>query len=172
MRLYDLNSNRVITRTTVTVIPVTQVIIDTINSIGNHQGISSLKFTNRRKVPFYPTNWIAGVDYDDDIFNNIRNNTEEDEEDEDYDYDFDNNNIILEDNDYDNDIDDSNMFDRVDQQEIDELLAPEPGENAIIDNNNTIEANPTNEDEGKGPEHEIIFEPIEEEKEETFEELY
>ena len=52
--LYDLNSNRVITRTTVTVIPVTQVIIDTINSIGKSHGITSLKFSNRKKIPFSP----------------------------------------------------------------------------------------------------------------------
>ena len=31
--------------------------------MADQQGISTLKLRNRNKVPFYPADWITGVDY-------------------------------------------------------------------------------------------------------------
>jgi hypothetical protein len=61
--LMDLNSGRVITRPRVWEIPVTQVVINAVQTMAEAQGIKSLKLQNRRKTIFYPADWIAGVDY-------------------------------------------------------------------------------------------------------------
>jgi hypothetical protein len=73
--LYDLNSNRVITRVRVTQIPVTDVVIKAIEQIAEDQGFKSLKFKNRKGAIFHDADWIAGVDYDE----NIPQDAEEDE---------------------------------------------------------------------------------------------
>jgi hypothetical protein len=43
---------------------VTQLVIDAVNKMAAKQGIKSLKVQNRRKVNFFPADWIAGVDYE------------------------------------------------------------------------------------------------------------
>ena len=52
------------------------------------QGFTWLKFTNKKGVELPNTNWIAGVDYDDDLYHQndaSENNKDEDEsEDEDF----------------------------------------------------------------------------------------
>jgi hypothetical protein len=65
--LYDLNSGRVITRARVTRIPVTDVVIKAIERIAEDQGFKSLKFKNRKGAIFHDADWIAGVDYDENI---------------------------------------------------------------------------------------------------------
>jgi hypothetical protein len=76
--LYDLNSGRVITRARVTQIPVTDVVIKAIERIAEDQGFKSLKFKNRKGAIFHDADWIAGVDYDENI-------QQKDDYDEDYD---------------------------------------------------------------------------------------
>jgi hypothetical protein len=88
--LYDLNSGRVIKRARVTQIPVTDVEIKAIERIAEDQGFKSLKFKNRKGTIFHNADWIAGVDYDENV-------QQEDDYDEDY---YENNN-----NDPDEDID-------------------------------------------------------------------
>jgi hypothetical protein len=65
--LYDLNSNRVITRARVTQIPVTGVVIEAIEQIAKGQGFKTLKFKIRTGAIFHDADWIAGVDYNDNI---------------------------------------------------------------------------------------------------------
>jgi hypothetical protein len=66
--LYDFNSNRVITGVRVTQIPVlTDVVIKAIERIAKDQGFKTLKFKNRKGAIFHNADWIAGVDYDDNI---------------------------------------------------------------------------------------------------------
>jgi hypothetical protein len=76
--LYDLNSGRVITRARVTQIPVTDVVIKAIKRIAEDQGFKSLKFKITRAQIFHDADWIAGVDYDENI-------QQEDDYDKDYD---------------------------------------------------------------------------------------
>jgi hypothetical protein len=76
--LYDLNSGRVITRSRVAQIPVTDVVIIANKRIAEDQGIKSLKFKNRKGTIFHDADWIAGVDYD-------KNTKQEDDYDKDYD---------------------------------------------------------------------------------------
>jgi hypothetical protein len=65
--LYDLNSNHMITQARVSQIPVTDVLIKAIETIAEDQGFKSLKFKNRKGAIFHDADWIAGVDYDENI---------------------------------------------------------------------------------------------------------
>jgi hypothetical protein len=65
--LYDLNSGRGITRARVTQIPVTDVVIKAIKRIAEDQGFTSLKFKNCKGAIFHDADWIAGVDYDENV---------------------------------------------------------------------------------------------------------
>jgi hypothetical protein len=76
--LYDLNSGRVITRARVTQIPIMDVVIKAIERIAEDQGFKSLKFKNCKGAILHDADWIAGVDYDENI-------QQEDDYDEDYD---------------------------------------------------------------------------------------
>ena len=104
----DLNTGKFITRQTVTKIPMTQLVIDRLNAMAAQQGIKSLKITSQ-KGRVHPAHWLAGVDGDEDDDKN-----EEYENDDDDNYDFDDK------------LDDEEHYDRIDQAEIDEILA-EPG---------------------------------------------
>jgi hypothetical protein len=105
--LYDLNSNRVITQARVTQIPVTNVVIKAIEQIAEDQGFKTLKFKNRKGAIFHNADWIAGVDYDENI-----------QQDADYDkaYDDDEN----EDPEDDKNIDDE--YDQIDEEELKDLI--------------------------------------------------
>jgi hypothetical protein len=64
---YDLNSGRVITRARVTQIPITDMVIKSIERIAEDQGFKSLKFKNCKGTIFHDADWIAGVDNDENI---------------------------------------------------------------------------------------------------------
>jgi hypothetical protein len=70
-----LNSGQVITRNIVHEIPVTDVVINAVKTIAHDQGFKSMKFKNRKGVIFFDTDWIAGVDYEED---DIEDNDDED----------------------------------------------------------------------------------------------
>jgi hypothetical protein len=105
--LYDLNSNRVITRARVTQIPVTDEVIRATERIAKDQGFKTLKFKNRKGAIFHNADWIAGVDYDDNIPQDAEDNKAYD----------DNEN---EDPDDDENIDDE--YDRIDEDELEDLI--------------------------------------------------
>jgi hypothetical protein len=126
--LMDLNSGRVITRQRVWEIPVTPIIIQAVEAMAEEQGIKTLKLQNRRKTIFYPADWIAGVDYEDEDNNNEDKDTNNEDDD---------------DNNDDNNDDDEANFDRVDQDELDELLEE--------DSNPTDRAEPPIEAEAEHP---------------------
>jgi hypothetical protein len=105
--LYDLNSNRVITQARVTQIPITDVVIKAIERIAKDQGFKTLKFKNQKGSIFHDADWIAGVDYDDNI-------PQDAEEEEAYD---DNENKDPED---DENIDDE--YDHIDEDELEDLI--------------------------------------------------
>jgi hypothetical protein len=143
--LYDLNSGRVITRARVTQIPITDVVIKAIKHIAEDQGFKSLKFKNRKGAIFHNADWIAGVDYDEDI---------QQEDDYDKDYDEDNN------EDPDENIEDD-QYDRIDEDELEDL-----NEDAREENNpnqhrehDEIENKEQNEQESEDEGTPIISEP-------------
>jgi hypothetical protein len=99
-------------------------VIRAIEIMAEEQGINTLKLTGRNKIAIYPVDWIAGVEY----IQNDGNNDNDNDTDEEY------RNVepIYE---FEDELDDDKAYDRIEQDEIDELLA-EPGQ----DDNN---ANPT-----------------------------
>ena len=115
----DLNSGRVITRRKVTEIPVTKVVIDAVEHMAEKEGFNSLKFKNRNCIVFFDTDWVAGVDYDENEHEN-----DENDEDEDFDEDFD-----AEEEEDDHEDDHEDYEEEIDQEEIDELIADAESEN-------------------------------------------
>jgi hypothetical protein len=142
--LFDLNSGRVITRARVTQIPVTDVVIKAIEQIAEDQGFKSLKFKNGKGTIFHDADWIAGVDYDENI-----------QQEDDYDEDYDEN----DNDDPDEDINDD-QYDQIDKDELEDL-----SEDAKEDNPNQheeqdkIEHKEQNEQESEDEGTAIIYEP-------------
>jgi len=141
----DLNSGRLITRQHVWEIPVTDVVINAVEKMGEEQEVKSLKLQNHRRDIFYPTDWIAGVDYAEATAN--------DDENQKIDEDYENENHPFED-----DLDEEDAFDHIDQEEIDELLA----DAHQTDNNvNPINVAPLDNDPGQPVELDDNDEPDE-----------
>jgi hypothetical protein len=134
--LYDLNLNRVITRARVTQIPVTDMVMRAIERIAEDQGFKTLKFKNQKGTIFHNADWIAGVDYDDNI-------TQDAEDDKAYDEDEN------KDPDYDENIDDE--YDRIDEDEL-EILIEDKREQT--NPNQHLEDEEQGADEAKGEEEE------------------
>src|SRR5690349_4876083 len=103
--------------------------------MGEKQGIKYLKLRNCRNDMFYPTDWIAGVDYAENAnYNNDNNNDDKNYDDKDHD---DNDDHYHDDA----DIDDKEAYDRIDQAELDKLLA-EPHKDDNTRNKENDNANP------------------------------
>jgi hypothetical protein len=134
--LYDLNLNREITRARVTQIPVTDVVIKAIEQIAEDQGFKTLKFKNRKGAIVHDADWIAGVDYDD----NIPQDAEDDKA-----YDDDEN----EDPEDDENIDDE--YDRINEDELKDLIEDEKEQ---TNPNQHLEDEEQDEDEAEGNEEE------------------
>ena len=124
--LMHLPTGREITRNHLKELPVTDTVIKAVEALAESDGIKTLKITGKNKQPIYPANWIAGVDYEPQNQNN-------DEEDDVNDDNYDDVPDLLPrtaqdlDSDDEDDLDDDELYDRVDQQEIDELLAESTG---------------------------------------------
>jgi hypothetical protein len=124
--LYDLNSSRVITRARVSQLPVTDMVIKAIEKIAEDQGFKSLKFKNRKGAILHDADWIAGVDYNE----NIQQDADDDEAYEDDE---------TRDQEQDEEIDDE--YNRIDEEELEDL---------IKDQREQTDSNQHCEDEGQG----------------------
>jgi hypothetical protein len=134
--LLDLNSGRVITHARVTQIPITDVVIKAIEQIAEDQGFKTLKFKNRKGTIYHDADWIAGVDYDE----NIQQDSQEDK--------------AYEDDENENQAEDENIndeYDRINEEELEDL---------IEDEREQTNSNQHREDEGPG-EDEIDREEVE-----------
>ena len=118
----NLKTGRVITRDRVYEKPVTPLVIKAVESLATEQGIQSLKIVGRNKVPLFPADWIAGVDYEgEDPYENEDETPQPDTE-----YTYDDNSD--DEYDSDDDLDDDELYDRVDPDETEHLRA-EPTDN-------------------------------------------
>jgi hypothetical protein len=78
--LFDLTSGRVITRSTVKVIPVTQMVIDAVKRMADDQGMKDFKFKNKYGIVYQDADWLEGVDdegyeeYNEEYINDINDN--------------------------------------------------------------------------------------------------
>jgi hypothetical protein len=103
MKLMDLRTGRVITRRRITETPVTELIVQAVENMAIAQDITTLKITGRHTSPIYPTDWLAGVDYDD-------RQAHDRQRDEDY---IEDEEAMIED-----EIADEALYDRIDPEEI------------------------------------------------------
>ena len=145
--LLHLQTNRMITRRRVTPIPITPAIIKMVHRIAEQDGMpKGLKITNRTGQVLYDSTWIAGVDYDEDKF-----------EDEDYDpY-----------SDEDEDSDDSDDDDDDDQDMYDEM---DPDAIAALNDPTTLQDDEDSEDSDDEEQPQVEEPDDEEESEEESEE--
>ena len=154
----NLATGRVVTCVKVWEKPATEFVIKAVETMAAEQKIKSLKVTGQNKVPLFPANWIAGVDYDGYDPYGEDDHPEPDDE---YDYD--------EDHPIDDDFDEDD-YDRIDQDEIDELLA-EPGqqhrEPAPIDMEQQNDANENAENEIENADDENEADEVEAEPDEA-----
>jgi hypothetical protein len=84
---------------------LTDLVIKAVEKMAEDQGITTLKLTGCNKVPMYPADWIAGVEYKEE--NEEEDNTNEDEN--------------PKDDDLDEELDNEEAYDRIDPEEIDDL---------------------------------------------------
>ena len=171
--ILDLNSGRETVRDgRMTVLPVTNVVINAVEKLAEKQGIKSLKIQNQNKTIFYPAEWIAGVDYDpettdeEETDKNYNNNDNENDDEEQQNED---------DASADSELDDEEQYDSISQEEIDSLNSdtdevPNPV-NDDNDDNDEVEQNdepeqPEIDDEQPDPE---VEEPDEEDAASTSE---
>ena len=71
----DLKTGEEITRGRVTPVPLTDTVKDIVEAMAVSQGITKMKFTNKKGETLAYHNWIAGVDYD--AINGPEENAEE-----------------------------------------------------------------------------------------------
>ena len=88
--LMDLTTGRVITRATVKVIPLTDIIIRTVERMAEDQGFKELKFKNRYGHIYADVDQIAGVNEDDEDEEDAQDDDDYEEDDEEYDEDEEN----------------------------------------------------------------------------------
>ena len=150
-QVMNLKTGRMISRPHAYEKPVTPLVIRAVEALAKEQGIKTLKIVGRNKVPLFPADWIAGVDYEgEDPFD--ENDEERPNPDEEYTYDDDSD----DDYDSDDDVEDEELYDRVDPNEADDLRNEAP------ENNNEEQANPADmeQPEPEQPEPANIEQPV------------
>jgi hypothetical protein len=105
--LMNIHTGRLVHRTQFDVLPVTQLVIDAVENLAYMEGVKSFKIRGRNKKPIFPADWIAGVDYDEEL-----EYVQDDE--------YENDSNTSDDEEYDNDLDDERYYDRVDPEEMGE----------------------------------------------------
>ena len=66
-----LNTGLLMSTSKVTKLPITDVIVKTVENLAYSRGFKSLKFQNRRGEPIYDVSLIAGVDYEANLDANL-----------------------------------------------------------------------------------------------------
>lgn len=124
-----LQSNRIVLRRCITPIPITPSVIARVHALADQDGIpEGLKIQNRLGTILYDSAWIAGVDYDDERFN-----------DDDYvDSDNEDNSVSVSDDEY-----------EYDEMDPDEIAALE--EASVDELNDEIADNPNDDDDNNTP---------------------
>jgi hypothetical protein len=79
--MLHLNTNAVLTRRTITPVPITPAIIRQVDAIATQEIVTvGLKIKNRTGQVFYDSAWVAGVDYDAEAFEEDLNHEDYEEE--------------------------------------------------------------------------------------------
>jgi hypothetical protein len=117
--LMNLHNGYNFTRPCVTEIPVTPLVIASIESLAKKQGFKQLKMKDRSGVLLHPAGWTAGVDYDE--AEDPQNDDDDDDNDDvpDLDYHPDENDPNLDDEEDEEDVD---GYDPMDEEELEGLV--------------------------------------------------
>lgn len=109
----NLHTGLLITRNRIWEQPLTNLVTHAVKTLAKEQGMRNLKLTGCNKISIFPANWIAGVEQE-------RNKDKDKNNEEEY---------WNEEPDYDlkEELDDEQADDRIDQDEIKEIMA-EPGQ--------------------------------------------
>jgi hypothetical protein len=135
-KLMDLSTGKLITRRQVIDLPMTDIVIRAVEKIAKKQGIKSLKITTRDNAPFEDADWIEEVD-----------GTEKEKESKSNESKSDSDNDSLSNSDTSDDDDELDKdMDKIDQQEIDDLLAEARNANDE-ETNPAIKQQPPNNEE-------------------------
>jgi hypothetical protein len=130
--LLHLQTNKVVKRRTLTKIPITPSIIKQVHALVELDEMpAGLKITNRANRVIFDSAWIAGVDYDEDLFDDDHHNEEEDGDDND---------------DNDNNEEDEEDYDKMDEKQLGRHPTTQPNEFQV-----------PHETEEPENEHEIVF---------------
>ena len=150
--LLHLGTNRVITRNKVTPVPMTPAVIKLVHSIARNEGRpEGLKIENRANTVLFDAAWTAGVEYDEDLFDNEEEDPEYDTDNEDEDeLDSTSNN---EDDQYD-DLDNNELLDILQEQYIIENEEDEPVE--AEDNEEEVDTEEGSETENEEQDEEYL----------------
>ena len=135
-----LPTNAVILRWRVTPIPITPSIITQVHHIAERDGMpKGLKVHNCFGTLLYDSAWIAGVDYNEEQF-----------DDDNYDEQYDEHGNPIEQDEAENEQDEEleeELYNEIDQNEIDDIANNDNENYEIIQDEEADEANPTNVDE-------------------------
>jgi hypothetical protein len=100
--LLHLNTNAVLTRRTITPVPITPAIIRQVDTIATQEDVPvGLKIKNRTGQVFYDSAWVAGVDYDAEAFEDDLDHEDYEEYEEEIDWNDDGNEVDYEEVDWD-----------------------------------------------------------------------
>ena len=55
-------------------IPITAMVIAAVEKMAKAQCVKTMKIVGRNNICILPTNWVAGVDYDDNVIDRDKNN--------------------------------------------------------------------------------------------------
>ena len=80
--VYDLSTQRIIIRRSLTLLPITPAIIRAVEAIADKQHQKGLRVKTKQGVTIYDSTWTAGVDYDSDDEDDDYENESESEDDE------------------------------------------------------------------------------------------
>ena len=80
-RVMNLNTGKVVARTTCAAVPLAKAVRDKVEQMAKAQGITTIKFANKKGVELPNADWIAGVDYElEDNDNNENDDNNDDNE--------------------------------------------------------------------------------------------
>ena len=67
--LMHLETGEVVTRQNIVAILITANVITAVEKMAEAQGVKSMKIVRRNNIRILPADWVAGVDYDNEIIN-------------------------------------------------------------------------------------------------------
>ena len=74
----NLSTGLTLMRSRITPIPLTQFVKNAVEALAIKQGHTRLKITNKKGIELGNSDWIAGVDCEDDSHNNNENKDDDD----------------------------------------------------------------------------------------------